>query len=114
MDFFQKVDSSKSGMFRWETECIHVLCEIIFFVIFIKDKINLFADVFGGISGEWFISSCVIEVGHSFVNVVYSILYNYSGAFVGFVDDYVCIFTEFVECSLLPEGEIGLDSDIAR
>ena len=30
MNLFQKVDSSESGMFRWETECIRVLCEIIF------------------------------------------------------------------------------------
>ena len=70
--------------------------------------------MFGRISSEWFVSSGIIEVDHGFINIVYSILYDYSGAFIGFVDDYVCIFAEFVECSLLPEGEIGLDSNIAR
>ena len=40
---------------------------------------------------------------HGFINIVCTILYDYSGAFIGFVDDYVCIFAE---------GEIGLDSRI--
>ena len=40
---------------------------------------------------------------HGFINIVCSILYDYSGAFIAFVDDYVCIFAEFVECSCRSE-----------
>ena len=35
MNFFQKINSGKSGMFRWETKCVHILCEIIFLVVFV-------------------------------------------------------------------------------
>ena len=43
---------------------------------------------------------------HGFIVIVCLILYDYGRAFVSFVDDYVCILTEFGECSPLPQERL--------
>ena len=63
--------------------------------------------MFGGISSERLVSSGVIEVGHGFINIVYSILYDYSGAFIGFVDDYVCILQSLLSALFCLRERLG-------